>query len=419
MSYDLTIAAHRRPSAETVSAWAASEGLEAAAHDHGFAILQRSGERALEVSGPHPAEPEDFEEELAGACLAPRWMLQVSTPYSAPRIRRDQARALARHLAEDSAGAVFDPQEGRILWPRGKQKRVAPRSAEQETSLLKLEWFLLPSEWRHAVERVVPLLSHHCPEALPTRYGAWEPPPHRFDRARASAFVESLAGEDGGFWYAVPPSFGGAATPPPAVVPANEDERLRVGRIEISFDCNQIAADTRWVEAVTDLFRRGAEHFNAFYAAAQVEPGWIVSRNNRAFAQAASLQESEQVLRRGLWQGLPPVPVWLSWYGTGYTAVVRDAVQVASSSDDRSNAGILQHQDAAARRTDRMRIVESERTLFVRLSTLPLSRTQLPAFPLPSELTYRERRAIEHPDGRETDPAQPGDCAAFIPRLEL
>jgi hypothetical protein len=145
-------------------------------------------------------------------------MLHLSTPYSVPKVNRARARSLARYLAEQSEGAAFYPQEDRLLWPRGKKQRTPSRAGEQETFLLMLEWFVAPSRWHAAVENIVPLLVRRCPEALPTRYGAWEPPPHRFDRADPAPFVDFVAGgEDGdGFWYASRPSFGGSFMAPHA-----------------------------------------------------------------------------------------------------------------------------------------------------------------------------------------------------------
>src|SRR5687768_10822343 len=113
MSYDLTIAAYREPGAETIEAWASEQGFEVVAATDGKSYsVQRPGEGdagfVCEVWGPDPAEPEDFEEELAEACLSPRWMLQVSTPYSMPKANLALARSLARYLAERGEGAAFD-----------------------------------------------------------------------------------------------------------------------------------------------------------------------------------------------------------------------------------------------------------------------------------------------------------------------
>lgn len=432
MSYDVTIAAHQKPRAETVEAWASEQGLEVVAAEDGHSFtVQRPGKGdagfVCEVWGPDPAESEDFEEELAAACLSPRWMLQVSTPYSVPKKNFALARSLSRYLAEHSEGAAFDPQEDRLLWPRGKPRRTpSSRAGERETSMLTLEWFVAPSRWVAAVEQIVPLLARRCPEALPRRYGAWEPPPHRFDRADAAAFVEFVArSEDGdGFWYASRPSFGGSFLAPHADTHASgENERFRIGRIEVSFDGGLIRSDERWRDAVVDLFVRGAEVFGAFFAAGQVEPGWIVSRNNRPFAQAASVQESEHFLRGMLWQGLPPVPVWLTWYGDPYRKLVAEAVhREAEPPMPRKRNRLLKvvgRGDDGRGAVGEVEVEERDAGIVVRLAREPLPRPQLPRLPLPEELTYRERRAMAYPGGgRGSDPAQPEDRAALIPDLE-
>ncbi len=431
MSYDLIVAAHREPRSETIEAWANEQGFDLVAAPDGrsFTIRRPGGGEAgyvCEVWGPDPAAPEDFDEQLAAACLSPNWMLQVSAPYSMPKANLTLARALARYVAEQSEGAAYDPQEDRLLWPRGVQTRTPPRAGEQETSMLTLEWFVAPSLWSAAVANVVPLLARRCPEALPTRYGSSEPPPHRFDRAEPAPFIDFAANsEDGnGFWYASRPSFGGSFTAPHADKHATgEDERFRIGEIEVSFDGRLIAADERWRETLVDLFVRGAERFRAFFAAAQVEPGWIVSHTNRPFAQAAAMQESEHFLRGRLWQGLPPVPVWLSWYGEPYRELVSQAVhgeiQAPIERTKRPLLKRLARADDVRDFRSEAQVEESPSGIFVRLAREPLPRPQLPRLPLPGQLTYRERRATEYPDGtRGSNPAQREDRAAVIPDLE-
>ncbi|HSD09649.1 MAG TPA: hypothetical protein VLF14_01595 [Candidatus Binatia bacterium] len=430
MSYDLTIAAHEKPEREMVEAWARENGLEVVAADDGRSFtLERPGKGeagyVCEVWGPDPAEAEDFAEELAGACLLPSWMLQVSVPYSVPKANQALARSLARHLAQSTSGAAFDPQAEKLLWPRGKQNRTPSRPTETETSVLRLDWFVAPSRWRDTTEQFVPLIATRAPEALPMRYGSWEPPPHRFDRSNPEPFAKYLAeSEDGdGFWYASRPSFGGSFHAPWADKYAKgEDERFRVGRLEVSFDANLVAADERWRESIVALFARGAELFGAFFAAAQVEPGWIVTRNNRLFARADSIGQGEHFLRGRLWQGLPPVPVWLSWYGGPYRDLVRDALQRGVETETGSKQGRLRRiLDRAEQPNTAKAVVEERATgILVRLSEGPAPRTSLQRLPLPDELTYRERRAIEYPGGgRRSDPAQPEDRARVIPSLEV
>jgi hypothetical protein len=428
VSYDLTIATHDWPGTEILDDWARENRLEVVTATDGKSFaFQQTGRGdagyAFEVWGPDPAEPEDFVEELAEACLAPRWMLQVSVPYSVPKVNFARARSLARHIAASTNGAAFDGQEDRLLWPRGKQKRTPSRAGEQKTSMLEIDWFVAPSRWRAAVEALIPLITRRCSEALPTRYGNYEPPPHRFDRAEPEPFVRYIAeSEDGdGFWYASRPSFGGSFLAPHADKYASgEDDQYRVGRLELSFDANLIAADQRWREALVELFVRGAEVFGAFFAAAQVEPGWIVSRNNRPFVLAASVGEGEHFLRGYLWQGLPPVPLWLSWYGDPYRALVNEAVrgqpQSPPSEAKPSRRRLIGGRDE--QETPSVEVDERERGIFVRLSDAPQPRRALPRLTLPVELTYRERQAVEYPGGgRGWEPAGPEDRASVIPAL--
>jgi hypothetical protein len=293
--------------------------------------------------------------------------------------------------------------------------------------MLTLEWFLAPSRWRDAAASLNPPLARRCPEALPTRYGSWEPPPHRFDPIAPDPFVDFVArSEDGdGFWYASRPSFGGSFIAPHADKYAKpEDERFRIGKLEVSFDGNLIAADERWREAIVEPFVRGAETFGAFFAAAQVEPGWTVSRNNRPWATSAVVQESEHFLRGRLWQGLPPVPVWLSFYGHPYRDLVQEAVhrrpQQPMERPRKALLGRLIESDEVRPLSERVEVDDRRGGIFVRLSHDPLPRLQLPRLPLPDELTYRERRAIEYPKGGHgTNPAQPEDRAVVISDLEI
>jgi hypothetical protein len=429
VSYDLTIAAHERPERDMLEAWAREKGLDVVAADDSQSFtLQRHGAGeagyVCEVWGPDPAEPEDFAEELAEACLLPKWMLQVSVPYSLPKANQTLARSLARHLAESTAGAAFDPQEDKLIWPRGKQNRTPSRTGEVETSVLRLDWFVRPSRWRAAADELVPLIARRAPEALPTRYGSWEPPPHRFHRSDPEPFTKFVGeSEDGdGFWYASRPSFGGSFFAPYAHTYAKgEDERFRVGQMEVSFDANLVAADGRWLESVVDLFVKGAERLGAFFAAAQVEPGWTVSRNNRLWATAASMGQGEHFLRGRLWQGLPPVPMWLSWYGTPYRDLVREALRTEPEPPPTPKKPPLRRLIAGDGRPAAPRAVIEERDsgILVRLTELPAPRLSLPRLPLPDELIYRERPPLEYPGGgRGSNPAQPEDRAQTIPRLD-
>ena len=399
MSYDLTVATSERVGHEAIEEWAKTHNFEVvAAVDGGSFTVRRRGKGdeglICEVWGPDAAETDDFDELITQAMAAPRWHLSVSVPYSLPKGNQRLARDLASHLAQRGHGAALDPQESGILWPPGQDATVGARAVSAETSVLELTWFIAASRWRDAVDQLIPLLSE-MPEALPTRYGLTEPLQRRFDRARPREFADFVADPGGPlpltFWLASRPSFGGSAMCPDFnrhIRP--EDERLRVGQMSIEFDAQVIGANARSTDNIVEVFHHGAQRFAALYAAGQVVPGYVVTRGNRL--RSTGLADGEHFTRGALWQGLPPVPIWLSWYGDPY----RELVDPAPGDVIARAGGIL-----------------------VRLSRTPLPREELPRAALPQRLTYKERRAVHRPDGSTAfEPARPEDRASFIPEID-
>lgn len=434
MSYDIEIGTHEEPSLAQVTGWAAEKDLDVERAISGqsldLAITDPARVRSplvIEVGGPLAAETEDFSDQIAAACLAPRWMVTVHVSYSMPKEAITLARSLARELAERNAGAAFDPQRDGLIWPRGKQKRVAPRTEQKQTSVARVEWFMPAQAEHQAPEKLLELIARICPEVLPTRYGQFEPPPERFDPGRPDDFLEFLRGNDDGdvFWYARPPSFGGSFTAPRAAKYAKPDEdHLRIAHVRLNFDHSVLAEEPRWRETVIDLFAGAASAMGAFYGAIQIEPGWTVSRNNRLWITAENLRHSAEHIRRGmLWQGLPPVPVWVSWFGDPY----RDLVAPYLSSPP--NRARSDRPPSRLRRWIRARSQEREFQpdqdvreyrggLVVRLGETGAPAAELPSLPLPGDLTYRERSPIRGADGSvSSNPAQPDDAAPVIPPL--
>jgi hypothetical protein len=347
-------------------------------------------------------------------------MMQISVPYSTPKVNVTRARSLARHIAEQNDGAAFDPQEEGLVWPRGRPERV-PKRADEITSRVGLEWFLPVERWVGAPQVLVELLARRCPEALPTRYGEFEPPQHRFDPACPSDFVEFLLHrEDDGFWFAKRPSFGGSWFAPPAEKWARPDEEhLRIAKLEVDFDGRVLEQDARWRDVVVDLFVTAAARLGAFFAAGQVEPGWTVTRTNRLYGTAETLGAGEHFLRGRLWQGLPPVPVWLSWFGRPYKNLVAGSL-APDAFDATPHSRSLRNRILRRSRTDDVTptIVDADDGIFVRLGEQPRERDRLPAMPLPPELTYTHRPPTEDPSGAVTwNPAKPEVQADEIPSL--
>ncbi len=160
MSWDLRIAVHDRPTADA---------LEAARSE------------LCTVDGPHHVEIDDLPEVLAAAVLAPRFLVEMSTPAAATEAARKRALKQARALAERFQGAVYDPQEDAVLWPRRSAKRWAAPAGEERIRVVDLDWYLPGRPDRELAGRLLALLRATCPEALPRRYGDYEPLQHRLE----------------------------------------------------------------------------------------------------------------------------------------------------------------------------------------------------------------------------------------------
>ncbi len=251
MSYDVDVATHERP---------------------------EPGEPpdGVTVDGPFEIEPADLADALAAAVLAPRWLVQVSGT------KRETARRFGRELAKAHDGAAYDRQEDAVFQPRGTPKRVPAGKAEKKTNIVCLEW--TAPDWATAPAAMIDAIARHAREALPRRYGDYEPPQERFEDPAAFA---AFAQDHRTFWYASRPFFGGHANPP--------------GDLQLEVDWRVLTADERWREAVVDLFAAVAEATSATRGEAYAERGWTVSANNRLWTTYSRRD------RRG--------PAWIEWDG--------------------------------------------------------------------------------------------------------
>jgi hypothetical protein len=300
------------------------------------------------LDGPFQVEPDDVAEAALVYVLAPKYLLQISVP--AARTERDltRARSAGTKLALAFRGALYDPQEGTVIWPRGKPKRYVRPTGEERIRLVKLEWFCPSSVAEGGAERFLGTLRRFCPEAVPTRFGFYEPMQGRLDPGDDSPFIaawsEARVTEHGDwfFWDACSPCFGGSVSFPDRretlaresgeVVQVHPPGSGRAMRLRADFDGRALQSDARWCETVVRLFIALAQEMPAFYGAGYVERDWVV-RGRRLYGADGST-ESLFLQRSRWWCGLPPKPTWLSWFGGPYVSLIADALPGAERVND-------------------------------------------------------------------------------------
>ena len=110
-----------------------------------------------------------------------------------------------------------------------------------------------------------------CPEALPTRFGTFEPLQHRLDSNDESFLkmweeVSNVEYGDLFFWSAKRPCFGGNISFPDKRDKFRPPGAERSIHLSMDFDKRALHADAAWCETIVQLFVELARKLKAFYA---------------------------------------------------------------------------------------------------------------------------------------------------------
>jgi len=150
------------------------------------------------VIGPrHRVESEDIPEGVNTVLVGVEHMTELSLePTAAPRTAYALLRRTAKALASSAHGAIVDCQTDTIATPTGV-RRFVRSAADGVLDALELSWFSTYEAMRSPnwLDEFVRLLERELPEALPVRYGLYEPPPYRLRELGREHLVNFLAQE--------------------------------------------------------------------------------------------------------------------------------------------------------------------------------------------------------------------------------
>ncbi|HZM91546.1 MAG TPA: hypothetical protein VFF31_33805 [Blastocatellia bacterium] len=282
------------------------------------------------VDGPFKVELDDLTDEIVAATLDPKWLVQISAPASATKTDLKAAKDMARFIAESCQGSVFDPQSGRVIWPRQKATRYIASSNDERIRLVGLDWFL-PVSLRPSTTAttMLQILRRTFPESLPTRFGTFEPLQHRLEAGDDQPFVklwsEQSDVEFGGsfYWKAKSPCYGGSVFFPDWRDKFRPEGVDRAIHLAVSIDGRALHSDPRWCETVVTLFGAIARRLRAFYAMGYVQRD-VIARTRSIWFDGKT--EGDPIIPGRWWLGLPPMPTWLTWFGAGYAREVEKSL---------------------------------------------------------------------------------------------
>jgi len=251
---------------------------------------------------------EDLPDEVRGAMPGIAYTVGLSLePVGAPKAAYAILRRAAKLISRAARGAVFDPQTGTVDLPPGTKRYVAPPPGEARISLLVLSWWFDHSDLldRAAVERLFDILAAHAPEALPRRYGLYEPPQHALAETGREHAVQFLTDQlvEGVVWYCTLPFFHVSISIRQACgwQRLGSQQRYRCNQMTVELDAGALE-QPGWQTAVRRLWRAVSLELRPFFGDVRSLAG-NVRKGSRIWHDG---REEPHPIRSWWWNGIPP-----------------------------------------------------------------------------------------------------------------
>jgi len=252
---------------------------------------------------PDVVLPEDIPEEVSASMPGIAFLTElVLEPISAPESAKKVLLRAAGAVAKASHGVVYDSQTDELTTPKGVMKRFVPEARSERFALLELGWWFLSDSIfaREGMDGLLDIFAALLPEALPRRYGLYEPPQHLLadeGREHLSAFLlEHL--NDSPVLYPNRPVLG------LSFACTRERQHPRLG-----FRCNRVAVECEasvinqpgWQEGLRRFWLTVCEHLNPFFADVRTLNGYL----RMGATYGSDIETEVHPIRSWFWRGVP------------------------------------------------------------------------------------------------------------------
>lgn len=201
MSYDLRIWSSGQISEDSLLAKA-----DYKLHND-FFLREGKGWQVI-ISRSYLVEPEDIPDSIMQALPGISFMTEISIePISAPEKIKNETLRLCNALAKEMKGIVEDPQVGTAKVPTGVKKVIDVNFKCKNRPLVSLIWFFDDVMFYQSkkIGQFIDLLEKYMPDALPRRYGEFEPPQYKYAETGKVHLIDFLKRGSSPVWYATKP----------------------------------------------------------------------------------------------------------------------------------------------------------------------------------------------------------------------
>ncbi|WP_369745618.1 hypothetical protein [Paenarthrobacter sp. AMU7] len=319
MSYDLTVYSSAPLGQEGLAELLRSAGLDvkrptAQGMDPGQLVIVRGkkSQYCFTLDGPFPLEDEDIPEEITAVILAPKFLYQVAVEGS-DRTSIPSAVRFSKKLAEATTGAAYDIQTGDI-WPRKSLRTPSKPAKNTQVRAVQIEWYYLVNEAPIDIPEIYCRLARkYLPEALPRRFGTYEPFAGNFERDGAEGVARMLREEPNGmlqFYGTYPVGLG-------FILGIDYNTRGDVSSVGLTMDCSVLQTNPGWLENLHRFFVHFARETHSFFSSAEVIRGFVY--NGKTVSSRWESESPGRLQDLGKWSGLANYPQWWTWYSDIYS----------------------------------------------------------------------------------------------------
>ena len=293
MSYDLKIWTVQEPQ---LGATLGALGFE---FDHDSYILPSSRGQIL-VSDQLAVEAEDVPDQISHQLPGIRYLVEAHIePGSTDTTLVNRLVGVARSMAKKFRGVVEDPQTGEVILPTGI-KRLLDYQKPELFTLMQLSWWFNDESLLAAdrLRQMLEVIDRTIPEALPRRYGLYEPPKQKYEGREA--FLKFLLdnARRSIVWYPTSPVDGVYVGIPEKIGPTRIGYRF--GYLSITVDAAVIDMPG-WSRSVNELFKGLSGVVAPFYGDA-----YLLKDHVRSRTVSSSGRTSEQhPTTSWWWNGVP------------------------------------------------------------------------------------------------------------------
>lgn len=251
---------------------------------------------------------EDIPEEVAPILPGIQHVVHLSLqPIHAPEAGFKTLRKTAKAIAKAARGVVLDPQADSVELPGGVTRYASPKREKQaRVAILEMSWWFEHASLlkRAELESFLEALATYLPEAMPRRYGLYEPPQHELEKTGRDHLLSFLAEHltERVVWYAKAPVayVFASVRPESGWQPVGEKTEFRCNRISIELDATALD-QPGWQTGLLRAWRAISKHLNPFYGDVRTLQGYF--RSGRGFSSDGASEPHPT--KSWWWKGIP------------------------------------------------------------------------------------------------------------------